>query len=45
MRFHTLDKLINLHDDYTRQFKIDDLQLLLIQRHVDLSLPALYKFG
>jgi len=38
MRFHTLDKLINLHDDYTRQFKIDDLQLLLIQRLGELFL-------
>ncbi|MBN7798808.1 Rieske (2Fe-2S) protein [Parahaliea mediterranea] len=32
MRFYPLDKLINLHDGYTRQFKIDNLQLLLIQR-------------
>ena len=32
MRFHPLEKLINLHDDYTRQFRIDNLQLLLIQR-------------
>lgn len=32
MRFYPLEKLINLHDDYTRQFKIDSLQLLLIQQ-------------
>ena len=32
MRFYPLDKLINLHDDYSRQFKIDNHQLLLIQR-------------
>ena len=32
MRFYALEKLINLHDNYTRQFKIDNLQLLLIQR-------------
>ena len=31
MRFYALEKLINLHDNYTRQFKIDHLQLLLIQ--------------
>lgn len=32
MRFFPLEKLINLNDDYTRQFKIDAVQLLLIQR-------------
>ncbi|MCB1855941.1 MAG: Rieske (2Fe-2S) protein [Halieaceae bacterium] len=32
MRFYPLEKLINLHDDYARQFKIDNLYLLLIQR-------------
>lgn len=32
MRFYALEKMINLHDNYTRQFKIDNLQLLLIQR-------------
>lgn len=32
MRFYGLEKLINLHDNYCRQFKIDNLQLLLIQR-------------
>lgn len=38
MRFFPLEKLINLHDAYTRQFKIDSLQLLLIQRHGELHL-------
>lgn len=38
MRFQPLEKLINLHDAYCRQFKIDNLQLLLIQRHGDLFL-------
>lgn len=38
MRFYPLEKLINLHDNYTRQFKIDHLQLLLIQREGELSL-------
>mgnify|MGYP003678834176 CR=1 FL=1 len=38
MRFHPLDKLINLHDDYSRQFKIDNLQLLLVQRLGELFL-------
>ena len=33
MRFYPLEKLINLDDGYTRQFKIDHLQLLLIQRN------------
>ena len=32
MRFYALEKLINLHDGYTQQFKIDHLQLLLTQR-------------
>ncbi len=32
MRFFPLDKLINLHDGYSRQFKIDSLHLLLVQR-------------
>jgi nitrite reductase/ring-hydroxylating ferredoxin subunit len=32
MRFFPLEKLINLHDNYMRQFKIDNLQLLLLQR-------------
>lgn len=31
MRFFSLEKLINLHDGYRRQFKIDELELLLIQ--------------
>lgn len=38
MRFYPLEKLINLHDDYVRQFKIDNLQLLLIQRVGELFL-------
>lgn len=38
MRFYALEKLLNLHDNYTRQFKIDSLQLLLIQRHGELFL-------
>ena len=38
MRFHPLEKLINLHDSYSRQFKIDSLQLLLIQRNGELYL-------
>ncbi|GAB3276342.1 Rieske (2Fe-2S) protein [Parahaliea aestuarii] len=32
MRFFPLEKLINLHDHYTRRFKIDSVELLLIQR-------------
>ena len=36
MRFYPLEKLINLHDDYRRQFKIDHLQLMLIQRRGEL---------
>tara|TARA_R110002049_G_scaffold56036_13_gene154906 strand:- start:780 stop:1097 length:318 start_codon:yes stop_codon:yes gene_type:complete len=31
MRFYPLDKLINLFDGYSRQFKIDNLQLLLLE--------------
>lgn len=31
MRFYPLEKLINLQDGYTRQFKIDHLQFLLLQ--------------
>jgi len=38
MRFFALEKLINLHDSYTRQFKIDHLRLLLIQRFGELFL-------
>jgi len=38
MRFYPLEKLINLHDDYSRQFKLDSLQLLLIQREGELFL-------
>ena len=38
MRFFPLEKLINLHDGYLRQFKIDNLQLLLLQREGELYL-------
>ena len=38
MRFFPLEKLINLHDSYTRQFKIDHLDLLLIQRRGEVYL-------
>lgn len=38
MRFQALEKLINLHDGYRRQFKIDYLHLLLVQEHGKLSL-------
>jgi nitrite reductase/ring-hydroxylating ferredoxin subunit len=42
MRFHPLEKLFNLKDDYTRQFKIDNLHLLLIQRAGGLFLIEAY---
>lgn len=38
MRFRPLEKLINLHDGYTGHFKIDELQLLLLQREGELYL-------
>ena len=38
MRFYPLEKLINLHDNYTRHFKIDHRRLLLIQRRGELYL-------
>ena len=38
MRFYPLEKLINLNDAYTRRFKIDQFQLLLIQRQGELYL-------
>lgn len=38
MRFYPLEKLINLHDGYVRQFHIDYQHLLLIQRHGELYL-------
>ena len=38
MRFYPLEKLMNLDDAYTRQFKIDNLSLLLIQRDGQLHL-------
>lgn len=38
MRFYPLDKLINLHDTYSRTFKIDSTRLLLIQREGEVFL-------
>ena len=38
MRFQSLEKLMNLHDGYRRAFRIDQLQLLLIQQGQDLFL-------
>lgn len=38
MRFYPLEKLINLHEGYMRKFKIDNLQLLLIQNEKELHL-------
>ena len=38
MRFYPLEKLINLNDCYARNFKIDNLQLLLLQRRGELYL-------
>ena len=38
MRFYPLEKLINLHEGYSRRFKIDALQLLLLQRAGELYL-------
>jgi nitrite reductase/ring-hydroxylating ferredoxin subunit len=38
MRFQPLEKLFNLNDHYSRQFKIDHLHLLLIQRPAGLFL-------
>jgi nitrite reductase/ring-hydroxylating ferredoxin subunit len=38
MRFYPLEKLINLHDSYSRQFKIDHYSLLLLQRKGELYL-------
>ena len=32
MRFYPLEKLINLHDNYSARFKIDHLHLMLVQR-------------
>lgn len=33
MRFYRLEKFINLHDGYSRTFKIDQHQLLLLQEN------------
>ena len=38
MRFFPLEKLVDLQEGYTRRFKIDNLQLLLLQRDGDLFL-------
>lgn len=38
MRFYRLENLINLHDGYRREFKIDQSQLLLIQELGELYL-------
>lgn len=38
MRFFPLEKLINLRDGYSRQFKIDNLHLLLVQQLGELYL-------
>ena len=38
MQFFSLEKLINLHNRYTRKFKIDNLSLLLLQRSDELFL-------
>lgn len=38
MRYVSLEKLINLHDGYARQFKIDGLHLLLTQDRGELHL-------
>lgn len=42
MRFYPLEKLINLHEGYQRQFKIDNLQLLLTQHQGELFLCEAY---
>ncbi len=38
MRFYALEKLINLRDDYRREFRIDAHQLLLLQSQGELYL-------
>jgi nitrite reductase/ring-hydroxylating ferredoxin subunit len=38
VRFYPLEKLINLHDNYMRHFRIDHRDLLLIQRRGDVFL-------
>jgi nitrite reductase/ring-hydroxylating ferredoxin subunit len=42
MRFYPLEKLINLHDGYQCQFKIDNVQLLLTQHLGELFLCEAY---
>lgn len=38
MRFYSLEKLINLHDGYRKEFKIDQHRLMLVQVDGELSL-------
>lgn len=38
MRFYSLEKLINLHDDYRKVFKIDQHHLMLLQMDGQLHL-------
>jgi len=38
MRFYPLEKLINLHDAYTKHFKIDNHRMLLFQRRGEIFL-------
>ncbi|MDO8861870.1 Rieske (2Fe-2S) protein [Haliea sp. E1-2-M8] len=38
MRFQPLEKLINLHDNYRRHFRIDHLALMLVQHEGELYL-------
>jgi nitrite reductase/ring-hydroxylating ferredoxin subunit len=42
MRFYPLEKLINLHDSYTQQFKIDHREMLLLQRRGEVYLIEAY---
>lgn len=42
MRFYPLEKLMNLEDGYRRGFKIDNLQLLLIQQRGERYLIEAY---
>lgn len=38
MRFVALEKLINLHDGYRRRFKIDQLDILILQEQGKLAI-------
>ena len=42
MRFLSLEKLINLHDGYRREFKIDHHRLLLLQHEGECHLVEAY---